>query len=84
MKTYIVENKIINLETKEILTFYLGKDGYVHYCIEYCEGYLRPSYAEELIKRQFNGGYIEKLDNYHGLEGKNWLHIYQVIEYIKG
>lgn len=82
MKTYIVEDKIINLETKEVVLCYLGKDGYVHDDMDYCEGYTRPVYAYDLIKRQFDNIIIVKLDNTHGLEGK-WLHIYNVIEYVK-
>lgn len=83
MKTYIVEDKIINLETKETMTFYTGKDGYIHDEPEYCDGYIRPIYAQNKIKNELEHSCnMEKLDNNHGLEGKRWLHIYQVIEYV--
>ena len=83
MKTYIIEDKIINIKTKETHLYYLGKDGYVHEDMDYCTGYTRPSYAQELIERQFDE-HIVKLDNFHAIEGGVWLHIYTIIEYIKG
>lgn len=84
MKTYIIEDKIINLKTKKVIMCYVGKDDYVHNFIEYCEGYKRPSYAQEKIKREMDGVIIERLDDMHGLEGGTWLHIYNIIEYVKG
>lgn len=82
MKTYIVKDTIINLKTKEIQTYYFGKDGYVHDELDYVDGYTRPVYAQDRIKREVT--WYEKLNDNHALESNNWLHIYNIIEYEKG
>lgn len=84
MKTYIIEDKLINLKTKEVKTFYTGKDGYVHEFPEYADGYTRPNYAQSKIEKEMDNIIIQKLDENHGLENNTWLHIYSVIEYVKG
>lgn len=85
MKTYIIKDRIINIKTGDIRDYYFGKDGYLHDfdCLEYCDGYLSIKGAYNRIKNEFKS-YIRKLDDMHGIESDNWLHIYEIIEYVKG
>lgn len=83
MKTYIVEDKIINLKTKETMIYYTGKDGYVHDFIEFVDGYKKPSFAQNKINKELETGInMVKLDDNHGLENDRWLHIYTIVEYM--
>ena len=85
MKTYLVKDKIINIKTLETHVYYLGKDGYVHGedAIEYCDGYTRPIYAQNYIERELRNGIVKKIDNNHAIESDIWLHIYDIVEYVK-
>lgn len=80
MKTYIVKDKLINIQTKEIQIYYMGKDGYVHGEAEYCDGYSKPHFAKQKIKRDMDNYFNSKLDETHSIENGTWLHIYEVVE----
>ena len=76
-----VKVKIINVKTEDTFTYYLGKDGYVHDDITYCEGYIRPCYAQNLIDKQIDNHIEKRLYNNISIENGVWLHIYNVIKY---
>ena len=80
MKTYIIKDKIINIETKEVQIYYMGKDGFVHGEDKFCEGYSKPHFAKAKIKRDMDNYFNIKLDDTHSIENKTWLHIYEIIE----
>ena len=45
MKKYVVKDTIKNKDTKEIVIFYTGVDGYVHNFPECADGYIRKGNA---------------------------------------
>lgn len=73
MKKFIIKDTITNLETKEKLVYFTGKDDYVHDDIYFVDGYSRKHFAEQKIQRELNwyGGNIES---------KKWLHEYEILE----
>lgn len=80
MKTYVVKDTIINLETEERQVFYTGVDGYVHddSTLALCDGYKNRKNAEKKINREVN--YYTKIDDNHCIESGKWFHHYEIVE----
>lgn len=86
MKKYILQDKVINLKTDEVMIFFTGKDGYVHdeNDFYYCEGYKQRKFIEKKIKDEikFHARHNEKyaIDESHCLESGKYLHHYTILE----
>lgn len=78
MKTYVVKDTIINLETLETQVYYTGKDGYVHDFPKYAEGYTAVHFASKKIAKEIAS--LTKIDDANCLEGGKWLHHYEIVE----
>lgn len=80
MKQFIVKDTIINLETKEVLYYFNGKDGYTHDFPQFADGWKLSIYAQKYIEKSMDAHYIEKLSCNVCIESKKWLHVYEIIE----
>ena len=78
MKRYILKDTIINLKTLETQVWYTAKDGYVHTIPACCDGYTSIRFVIQKMKRDMEG--YTPIDETHCLEGKDWLHHYEIIE----
>lgn len=78
MKTYVVEDKVTDLETGKVNYYYTGKDGYVHDLASYADGYTKKRFALDSIRREMTSPLLKSIDERTAIESNRYIHRYNI------
>lgn len=80
MKKFVIKDTIINQENGKTIICFWGKDGFIHDEPKYVEAYQRKGSVVAKINKELNSFYMVKVDDNHAIEGKKWLHTFEIVE----
>ena len=78
---YVIKQTLINPKTKEVLTYYAGKDGFTRTDKRYCEPYRYKKNCVSRIEKDTSDPWYYKINDFMYIENDTWVLIYEIEEY---